>query len=44
MNTRGEHKKIKQNFCKNLEAKKSLARPKHRWKDNIKMDLKVLEQ
>jgi hypothetical protein len=43
--TRVENIRNANKICvKKLEAKKSPARPKHRWEDDIKMDLKVLEQ
>jgi len=35
-------KAISDPLVKQFEAKKSLIRPKHRWKDNIKMDIKAI--
>ena len=37
--TYGEEKKCIQVFMEILEGKRPLGRPRHRWKDNIKLDL-----
>ena len=39
----GEEKRYIQGFVGNLEGKRILLRPRHRWENNIKMDLQELE-
>jgi hypothetical protein len=39
----GERKGIYRVLVKQPEGKKSLGRPRHRWEDNIKMDLQGVD-
>ena len=37
----GDRRGVYRVLVGNLEGRKSLGRPRHKWKDNIKMDLQV---
>jgi len=37
----GERRGVIAKFCWEIEGKRPLGRPRHRWEDNIKMDLQA---